>query len=130
MPTNAPANNDNFPSYQVEQRTVDATPIAILSIPTYPNGCYQIKAYINAKKPTTMDCGGWEITGTFKNINNVLTLIGSLDIIGNADATLSATLVVSSAPQATFIQVQVTGIASSNVIWTGTVQVSRLQLAN
>jgi len=125
MPNSAPANNDNFVSYQVEMRTTDATEVALVSIPTYLNGVYQIKAYINAKAPVLMNCGGWEITGTFKNVDGVVSLIGALDFISNADSTLDATVSF----DATFIQPQVTGIAGTLVVWTGNIQVSRLQLA-
>lgn len=119
--------SNQFISHPFEFRTSSATQGTAHSVRTYPNGVYQIKAFVNCHKPSTNDAGGWEISGTFKNISGTLSLIGALDVIANKDQSgLDATVSVSGG----LMTLRVTGLSSSAIVWSGEMALKRLELNN
>jgi len=108
----------------MEVRTSDATQTTLSQIHTYPGGSYQVKAYVHAKDPS-INVGGWEITGTFKNVAGTAYLVGALDIIESIDSAMSATMSVSGSKITTLV----TGIAATNIVWRAEITIRRMELA-
>lgn len=125
FPAKSPASDNAVRQYNMELRTSDATQSTLHSIHTYAGGAYQVKAFVLCKTANAGAVSGWEITGTFKNVAGTASIVGALDTIGNADNASSVTVSVTGNQ----ITVLVTGVAATSIVWVGSVDVRRIELA-
>jgi len=121
-----PSTRNNDYDYAAEARTSSATPELLFNVLTYSGGCYKAKVYIAAVKQSNGDCGGWEISATFKNVAGVATIVGEPTYVSEDrdDVTWEVTLSTSG----NFLNVYITGATSSDILWRGDINIKRLQL--
>jgi hypothetical protein len=99
-------------------KTTDATVTAAATIATTSNKIYLVKAFVVATSAPTLTTNqaAYGLVGLFKNIDGTLALVGSVGTLFTAietDAAWDCTLAASG----TSINVNVTGVAATGIVW-------------
>lgn len=106
--------------------TIDATPLAVLTIPTISNAVYNAKTTVSTLIPATGDAATFTVEVRFKNIAGVLT-ITVIDTKFSRDPVLQAgNATIAHVVNATNVDVMCTGIAATNIIWFGQTSILRV----
>lgn len=111
--------------FSAKVNTTDATPTALLRSQVQTNTTLMLDACIVARRTgggsgTSGDSAFYKLTGAYKNINGVLTGIGSPIVDAGED---QAAWSVDFAADADFAVITVTGAADNNITWVGTVSI-------
>jgi hypothetical protein len=115
------ATNDD-PNYRVFQQratTTDATQTTLQTITLAASMTYLIEARVIARRTggaagTAEDAAAYIVTGVFKNVAGVATLVGTLNVVFAEDqAAWDGTMDATGAD----VRVRVTGAANNNVVW-------------
>lgn len=114
----------NYAGYpnQVDVRSVKTTDATVTTLDTFnikPDTCTQLKVYVVARRAggasgSANDCASYEISGTFKDVSGVATILGSLNTVANEDQAAWDATLTASGPN---VLLTVTGASGNNVTW-------------